>query len=419
MGSGKTKYAIDMILNNPDKKYIYITPFLSEVQRVLYKINDNYDYNPKKDANRVRKQGDRIVEPQNIKGTKLEGLKNILRYGNSIVTTHQLLKRFDLELQEMLMVGDYTLILDEVMEVVHPFSFPSASDKDTFFNHFGYTDEEGYLCWREDLYPPEEYKGRFTDIMNLCINRNLIMIAGTAYLWELPVNLFKCFSEIYILTFLFQGSYQKHYFDLFKVQYDYYSIKDDKLVKYEPVSKETLQELKGLINIYEGNLNNIGDTKFSLASTWCSKNIKKKDGVNSIYLDSLKNNTYNYFFNIVKGKSDSNMWSCFKPYKSLLSGKGYSKGFVEFNTRATNEFIHKSNIAYLVNIFCHPSMSIYFKQKGIDLDEDSYALSILIQFIWRSRIRDTKLPLEDRKINIFIPSLRMRNLLKNFLEKGV
>lgn len=420
MGSGKSQYGINMIIDNPDKKFIYVTPFLNEVQRVLYKVNDNIDYNQDDKINfpkpRSRKKGDRILEPTVIKNRKLEGFRQLIKYGSSIVTTHSLISSFDLDIQDMLSVGGYTLILDEVVEVVHPFSFPSESDKQTFFAHFGYVGDDGYLCWNSELYPPEDYKGRFSDIMTLCINRNLLLINGTVYLWEMPVNIFKNFEEVYIFTFLFKGSYQKHYFDLFNVEYEYYSMENRKLVEYKPLSEEALTEIRSLIDIYEGNLNNIGDKAFSFSSSWYSKNISVKDKKESIYLESVKNATYNYFKNIVKGTSELNMWSCFKAYKSLLSGKGFTKGYLEYNVRATNAYRHKKNIAYLVNIFPHPSMIQYFKQKDIELDSDSYALSIMLQYIWRSRIRQEALPLEERAINLFLPSLRMRNILLSFLN---
>ena len=38
-GYGKTSYAINMINDNPTKNYIYITPFLTEVKRVIRKLN--------------------------------------------------------------------------------------------------------------------------------------------------------------------------------------------------------------------------------------------------------------------------------------------------------------------------------------------------------------------------------------------
>lgn len=51
------------------------------------------------------------------------------------------------------------------------------------------------------------------------------------------------------------------------------------------------------------------------------------------------------------------------------------------------------------------------KKKGVNIDEETWALSELIQWLFRSAIR------EENKINIYIPSKRMRSLLQEWLEK--
>ena len=56
-------------------------------------------------------------------------------------------------------------------------------------------------------------------------------------------------------------------------------------------------------------------------------------------------------------------------------------------------------------------ISKFFKDKGVTIEENDYALSMLIQWIFRSRIRD------NQKINIYIPSKRMRNLLESWLQQ--
>ena len=49
-------------------------------------------------------------------------------------------------------------------------------------------------------------------------------------------------------------------------------------------------------------------------------------------------------------------------------------------------------------------------QKESNMDQTLYALSEMVQFIWRSRIR------EGKEIVLYIPSKRMRELLKEWLE---
>ena len=102
-GTGKTSYAIQHINNSGyDEKFIYITPFLSEVARIK--------------ENCTRK----IYEPsqRNSKGSKFEDLKELIIDGKDIVSTHALFKNMDEELADLIKVSGYTLFMDEVMEVV-------------------------------------------------------------------------------------------------------------------------------------------------------------------------------------------------------------------------------------------------------------------------------------------------------------
>jgi hypothetical protein len=53
----------------------------------------------------------------------------------------------------------------------------------------------------------------------------------------------------------------------------------------------------------------------------------------------------------------------------------------------------------------------FYYKNGITPDEDKYALSIMIQWLWRSAIRD------GREISVYIPSKRMRTLLKEWISQ--
>lgn len=111
-----------------------------------------------------------------------------------------------------------------------------------------------------------------------------------------------------------------------------------------------------------------------------------------------------------KSKSDNNIWTTFKAYKKLISGKGYAKGYLPSNMRATNEYKDRTAVAYMINKYFNPCIKNFFLSKGIEVDEDGYALSEMLQFLWRSAIR------EGRIITVYIPSSRMRNLLIKWIE---
>ena len=162
------------------------------------------------------------------------------------------------------------------------------------------------------------------------------------------------------------------------------------------------------INIYYGNYNENFRQKYNgLSKTWFNARTNKQNII------QLQRNLYSYFRYILHAKSDTIMWSTFKDFQSRLRGKGYSNGFISFNCRSTNKHIDKYNLAYAVNVYIHPGITQFFQQRNIEINEELYALSEMLQWIWRSRIR------KGENINIYIPSMRMRQLLKNWLDMSL
>ena len=395
MGAGKTQYYINHLKNNPEDRVMYITPYLEEVARIKSELG--------------------FIEPRPLKGSKLNHIRELTAKGKSIVSTHALLSRFDLEIQENIKVSEYTLVLDEVANVIEQFTFNTENDKQDFFSHYAYVDEEGYCVWDEEKHPIDKYKkgSKFYEEMCLCLNRNLIQVNDKLLMWELPIEIFKKFKEVIILTYLFEGSIQKPYFNIFNVEYELKSVKDGVLTEYKETSVEERQHLKSLINIVSSKtLDEIGEDKFALSSSWYKKHLEKP-----VYAERLKSNLLNFYMNCTEAKSSQALWSTFNPYKNKLKGKGYTKGFCQYNIRATNSFNTCYGLAYMVNVFPHYSLVSYFNSKQMSgIDADVYALSTLLQWIWRSRIRNGNDSEANRKIDLYLPSSRMKEILNNWFD---
>lgn len=105
------------------------------------------------------------------------------------------------------------------------------------------------------------------------------------------------------------------------------------------------------------------------------------------------------------------MWGCYISTKSKLQGKGYTKGFVQFNARAENKYSNKNTLAYVLNVYMNVPRKNYLNNNGAEIDDDKYALSTMVQWIWRSAIRN------GEEINIYIPSRRMRGLLIDWMDE--
>lgn len=104
------------------------------------------------------------------------------------------------------------------------------------------------------------------------------------------------------------------------------------------------------------------------------------------------------------------MYTTFETFEKMVKGKRYSKGFVPCNSKGTNSFREKKVLAYTINLFPNKEVLDFFKFNNIDINQDLYSLCELLQWIWRSQIRDGK------QINIYIPSERMRFLLKSWMQ---
>lgn len=405
MGSGKTSWGIQKINENPFNNILYITPFLNEVDRIIE--NTNRDFK----------------QPSYKGGTKLQNLIELLACQYDIASTHELFKKLTEESKEYIKSGHYTLILDEVLTAIDPYDDIKKDDmkllKDSGCIEI---DEDGFVIWNQEK---ADYDTQYNRIKVLAENRSLLYVNQKLLLWRYPPEIFTLFDEVYILTYLFDASILKYYFDLYEIQYEKKSVVNEN-------GKYTLTDFyipdtkiySDLINIYEGNMNiNINQKQNGLSSTW----FKVQSKTNPKIIQQLKRNLNNYFRNVLGAKSETILWTSFKDYKMKLRGKGYSKefkaeqmkeidnayGFLSCNSRATNKYSQCYNLAYCVNIYLHPAISQFFSQKGIRVNEELYGLSEMIQWIWRSRIRN------GEKINIYIPSVRMRTLLEDWMKMNL
>ena len=383
-GMGKTSAAINYINNDTSgAKFLYITPYLDEIKRIIAAC-------PQK----------RFYEPQAY-GSKLCDIKRLIKQNKNIASTHALFSHFDYEIVELMRDKNYILIMDEVAEVVHPHHL-SLKDRELLAS-LTTVDENRLLRWNE---AQEDYIGKFDLEKKLCSMGALYHYDDSAVLWMFPIEVFAAFTEIFILTYMFDAQMQRCYYDYKGVIYDYWYVKGDSIDTYEFTDKKQIYkypDYKSLITILDSDiLNSDGKDKYALSSTW----YKEKPQM----MDRLQGHLNYYFRSLHKTKSSLNMWTTFKDYKEKMWGDGYKKSFLACNVRATNEHRNRTILAYMINYYLNPIITNYFSQCGVRVEQDSLALSELIQWVFRSAIRDRQ------PINIYIPSRRMRTLFENWLD---
>ena len=409
MGSGKTTSLINMMNENTEEKFIYITPYRDEIDRVIDNCPNRYFETPK--------NFDKI----NLKTcTKYEDLIKIIEQDINVVSTHALFQTFDENIIKVLKEHRYTLILDEVAQVVEEINISSDDIRMLINDGVITVNENKRIIWLND-----NYDGEFIKYKESFKNGEVYLYGDSVIIWCFPCEIFNCFDKVIISTYLFRGQLQCYYFQVNNIEFEYKSavksINDKGEYEFNIVDymeEYDYKSLSKLINIYEGKLNAVGEDKDGrkkpLSSTWYKEATGEK-------LKLVQNNTYNYFRNICNKKSNEVLWTVFKfraetpetknNRMTKIKPNGYNKSFESCNCRATNNYRDRATVAYLINRYNSPVIINFFKDRGAEIDEDAFALSEMLQFIWRTAIRDGK------PINVYIPSKRMRTLLKDWLKQ--
>ena len=409
MGSGKTTSLINMMNENTEEKFIYITPYRDEIDRVISNCPNRYFETPKN------------FDKMNLKTcTKYEDLIKIIEQDINVVSTHALFQTFDENIIKVLKEHKYTLVLDEVAQVVEEINISSDDIRMLINDGVIAVNENKRIIWLND-----DYDGEFIKYKESFKNGEVYLYGGSVIIWCFPCEIFDCFDKVIISTYLFKGQLQCYYFQVNNIEFEYKSAVKSinnkgeyefNIVDY--TEEYDYKSLSGLINIYEGKLNSIGEDKDGrkkpLSSTWYKEATGEK-------FKLVQNNTYNYFRHVCNKKSNEVLWTVFKfraetpetknNRMTKIKPNGYNKSFESCNCRATNNYRDRDTVAYLINRYNSPVIINFFKDRGAEIDEDAFALSEMLQFIWRTAIRDGK------PINVYIPSKRMRTLLKGWLKQ--
>lgn len=398
MGSGKTSATIGYINAHPEKKFLYITPYLPEAERIKNNCPQADFVEP----------SDRIPEFLFSKAMHTLGL---IQQGRNITSTHQCLMYYTPETIKLLKENGYCIIIDEEVTVLQ-------ADKQIAYSDIQLAIDAGYVYEAA----PDEYRrtdkpydgGVFSHMFRLMASRPLVYNKskqnGCVWYWLFSKELLEAVDDVFVLTYLFKNSEMDLFMQINNIPYVNIGIRRTECGGYIFSDKpeyvpDYVYRLKDMIHIDDGQrINSVGDMKHALSMNWYKS---KTDGVNQV-----RRNLMNYF---QKRSGDipaqERMCGTYKEYWGRIRGKGYWNSSVVFNAKATNQFSHCRALAYPINLFANGDIVHYYASKGVIFDNDHYALSTMIQWIWRSAIRN------GEEISLYLPSKRMRDLLTEWIEK--
>lgn len=390
MGSGKTTAAIQYMNDHPDKKFIYITPYKSEADRIQAQCSSLNFRRPKHQVTQWSTE--------------------LIADGENIASTHEAFKLYTPEIKELVREKKYTLIIDESIDLMEELNF-SVGDLNTCIRAGYVKIEDDEIKLIDDSYSGDD--ANYRKFFSILRCRDLLRFkegSDILYYWLIPTDLMLAFDDVIIMTYMFENQELSALLKSNGVEYAYIGLdKSDGVTRFKSGGTyipEYTRSLKDKVHVLDNDkMNSVGYDEYALSMNWFQKS------ENADKVQRLKNNVYNYFTNIVGVGSGQRMWSTYISAKSKLKGKGYSNSFVRFNARAENGYGDRTALVYALNVYMNVGRKLYLTSRGAEIDDDRYALSTMVQWIWRSAIRN------GHDIYIYIPSRRMRTLLINWMEE--
>lgn len=399
-GSGKTTSMISSF--DPKEKYLVIVPYLSEVERII-------------SESKVVKFCQPIAEFNDSHNTKYDSLELLLAFGNNIVTTHKLYNEISI-LAEQGLLNDYHIIIDEVPEVCSLVTHKTSYSIKEFYVDKGFIEvnEDGLVSATDKW---DLHKNNVSDtldgrIYNYAKSGSLYLLDDQLFIWAMPKCLLSSGLSLTILTYKAEGSILLSYL---------------KKLGFEPIIKRNISSehkfrenaaklitVKSIPSIEKLNFSFSGQisgrtkcpyyTKVSTAL----KNLRSRELKGIPLKNILITCSKNLWFKNGKNKTDGTS----KTAGFSKNSKMFNVNWIPNTTRGTNDYAHCSVLIYLHDQYLNPLIARWLNVSSQKMN-DSYALTELIQWIWRSQVRNGK------PITVYIPSPRMRRIFLNWLHGGI
>lgn len=384
-----------------DRSYLIVLPLHSEVQRFL------------------KGSPVHLVEPLTkaeggVHDRKRDHLRELLLAGDSVVTTHALFTDVAYLAKEGLLLS-YDVIIDEVLDVAHCVTneivTPGAkargvtarSWKGLYLDEgFATTDPiTGLVSPTEKWEQKQDLPELSIKLFNMAMADSLFAVGDNVLVWELPPVLLKAVGSLTVYTFLAEGSLMAAF-----MRRNGMAFTHDRDVRLEQQFRE---QAKQLIDVRD--MPSVNDLKFSFSGQQSmNKAEKRKVSI------ALKNTRERLMRGVDKSQimitSAKDNWydRRHRPGPFANGSRLYGDtNWVPNTTRGTNRYRDCSHLIYLWDQYLNPRVA-EFLGATTPGHNDMYAVSELIQWVYRSRARD------GQPITLWMPSGRMRRLLQRWLD---
>lgn len=220
-------------------------------------------------------------------------------------------------------------------------------------------------------------------------------------------EMWSLFESVTVLSYRVKYSIFRAYCNLYQLPLDYYHVSRDSdtfvegYVEKKPKGCKRLCICKDYLETFRNEEVNIKGLSYS----WYNKTNTKGIKTLRSYMDKcIRNKPFGTI-----------LWTTYKPKKEALKIPKHGlndKNWIACNTKATNDYKDRTAVIYGINRYMSPFKASFWQSQGIPIDMDNWSLNELIQFLWRSNLRDTY---SSDTVYVYIPSDRMRGLLEEWL----
>ncbi|MEQ8902263.1 MAG: hypothetical protein RID62_13700 [Roseovarius sp.] len=398
------------------QRYLVVTPLLSECERII------------RDAKVAFMQPEVIADDPEIE-TKKDHLIALLEAGKNVVTTHAMFNNLA-DVASMGLLDGYEVIIDEVMSVVDDGYRVKKKTWEQFYVGDGYVSidpDTGKITptdlWIEHLEDVDDALS--TSLYHAAMAGRLYHLGDGINLAVMPEVLLKAGNSLTVYTYKAEGSIMYAY--LKRIGLD--PVHDTGSPEIE---QEFVRQARDLITVKDVRALRGISLSYNSQTRTNSKTLNEKvpNALASLRRHQFPDTWLPYILITCpkdkwyhKGKAPllddfGDEKTAFRPgpyaSNSRLAASGYGKPkatWVPNTTRGTNDYKHCTRAIYLYDQNLNPSILNWFGGPKA-ISNDDYALTELIQWLWRTQVRD------DKPITLYIPSERMRELLLQWLWEG-
>lgn len=399
MGSSKSTNVLNWCEANPTTAFLYVTPLLSESEvRVVEACNEAKFIAPSADVDFK---------------TKGAHLLDLLQSGVNISITHSLYSSLKKDHLFWIKKNNYTLILDEEVSFIEPLGDAYTKSDFEYLKHLKQleVDENGKLLWLDDSIGDDT---KYSKLANMCRLGMVYQAKRSEHMFvtQLPMDLITNANRVILLTYLFKGSILDSFLTMKGIDVIPFTE-----VSVNPISKSSIVPLIEFVG--ERQVKEWAGE--SLSSTWYKDSNQKQLAKIANSIRAVGNTNKVLGSDLVwctpssiarpkqKGGKKVNPVG-FSAGTGDLNTEGFATGsYLPCSSRATNVYRDRSVLVHCYNRFPHQTVSAFLSDYGASVDPNQFALSELVQWIWRSQIRDGK------PIKICILSKRMRKLFQDWL----